>query len=318
LNSVPPVPIGRAAIAADLGGTKLAIGLVDSAGKVASYRAEPVLAGTAGITRLVELIRRLRDERQEAVSVGVGATGLIEWPSGTIVWAPGSGHSVHRLRSLIEEATGLPAVVDTDVNVAAYGELIFGAGRGASNMLVLTVGTGIGCTLVVNGAIFRGAHGFAGEGGHMTVNLAGPRCRCGRSGCFEALCSGTALEQAVARATGRAGPGAKQSGQAILAAAKDGDAVAIAAVRDVGRWLGIGLASLINVLDPERVIVGGGLAGAGELLFGPARQSLSEYLTGQQARTAPEIIPARLGPRAGVIGAGALALDLHRRGVHVG
>jgi glucokinase len=313
LTGAPPTATGQMAIAADLGGTKLAIGLVNPAGQVAGYREERVRPGAAGITRLVELVRGLREERREAVSVGVGATGLIEWPSGTIVWAPGDDYSVGPLRHLIEEATGLSAVVDTDVNVAAYGELMFGAGRGAANMLMLTVGTGIGCTLILNGAIFRGAHGFAGEGGHMTMNLAGPRCRCGRSGCFEALCSGTALEEAVARVTG-----GQLTGQAILDAARAGDAVAIAGVRDVGRWLGIGLASLVSLLDPERVIVGGGLATAGDLLFAPARQSLSEYLTGQQARKAPEIIPARLGPRAGVIGAGALALDLHRHGAHVG
>jgi glucokinase len=298
--------VAGVAIAADLGGTKLAVGVVDTAGQVADYREEPVLQGKAGIQRLVELVGRMKDDWHEAVCVGVGATGLIEWSSGTIVWAPDSGYSGSPLRSVLLEATGLPAVIDTDVNMAAYGELRFGAGRGAVNMVVLTVGTGVGCALVLEGKVFRGARGFAGEGGHMTVNWNGPRCRCGGSGCLEAMCSGTALQEAVARVSGE-----RQTGKAIVAAARSGDQQALMAVQEAGHWLGVGIASLVNLLDPERVVVGGSLAGAGELLFGPARRSLEQLVVGRQARLLPEILPARLGRRAGVIGAGALALAEH-------
>lgn len=292
-----------AAIAADLGGTKLAIGVVDATGQLADYREEPVLPGKAGIHRLVELVRRTKDDWHEAGCVGVGAAGLVEWPSGIIFWAPDSGYSGSPLRSALQDATGLPAIVDTDVNMAAYGELRFGAGRGVANMIVLTVGTGVGCALVLEGKVFRGARGFAGEGGHMTVNWNGPRCRCGGSGCLEAMCSGTALQQVMAQA-----PGEGQTGEAIVAAARGGDQQALMAVQEAGHWLGVGIASMVNLLDPERVVVGGGLAEAGELLFGPARRSLEHLTVGRQARLLPEILPAHLGRRAGVIGAGALAL----------
>jgi glucokinase len=313
VSTNPAASTGPSAIAADLGATKLAVGIVGGAGELTSYREERTPAGTAAVRRLIELVCQAHDDWPTTVCVGIGTTGLVEWPSGTIVWAPDSGLSGTALRGRVEEATGLPAVVDTDVNVAAYGELLYGAGRGAANLIVLTIGTGVGCTLVLNGEVFRGSHGFAGEGGHMTVDRAGPLCRCGNSGCLEAVCSGTALEEAVARLTG-----VKRTGEEIVAAARGGDVQTLAAVREVGCWLGISLASLVNLLDPERVIVGGGLAEAGDLLFGPARERMAEFVVGRTSRSLPKILPARLGPRAGVIGAGALALALNERGAHAG
>jgi len=313
VSGSPASPAGPMAIAADLGATKLAVGIVGGAGELASYREERTPEGAGAMRRLIELVGQAHDDWPATVCVGIGTTGLVEWPSGTIVWAPASGFSGTALRGRVEEATGLPAVVDTDVNVAAYGELRYGAARGAANVIVLTIGTGIGCTLVLNGAVFRGSHGFAGEGGHISVDRAGPLCRCGNSGCLEAVCSGTALEEAVARLTG-----VKRTGEEIIAAARGGDVQALAAVREVGCWLGISVASLVNLLDPERVIVGGGLAEAGDLLFCPARERMAEFVVGRHARSLPEILPARLGPRAGVIGAGALALSRYQRGADAG
>lgn len=169
-------------------------------------------------------------------------------------------------------------------------------------MIVLTIGTGV-----------RGSPGFAGECSHVTVDRAGPLCWCGNSGCLEAVCSGTALEEAVARLTG-----VKRTRVEITAAARGGDVQALAAVREVGRWLRISVVSLVNRLGPERVIVGGGLAEAGDMLFCPARDRVAECVVERHARSLPEILPARLGPRVGAIGAGALALALYQRGEHAG
>jgi glucokinase len=194
-------------------------------------------------------------------------------------------------------------VVENDANAAAFAEAAMGSAAGSADVLMVTVGTGLGSGLVLGGELYRGHHGFAGEAGHMTVVVDGRPCPCGSRGCWERYASGTAL---VAQYLERGGD-PELDGPAIGRLAAGGDAVAEAALTDVGEWLGRGLASLVAVLDPEVIVVGGGVSESGNRLLEPARHHMRANLTGADRRPAPEIRQAALGNDAGVIGAAMLA-----------
>ena len=322
----PGLP-SRSAIGLDIGGTKIAGGVVTGDGTVLDLIELPTPAASdtaETLEALRKVIDSLRDRHPAVEAIGAGAAGMVEWPSGHIRWAPNNAYRQLPLRQLLAQETGLPAVVDNDANVAAWAEARHGAAAGYGHVAVLTVGTGIGAGVVLGGQLQRGHSGLGGEIGHITVAPDGSRCGCGNTGCLEAMASGTALGRA-GREAAAADPGGilatlaggpdKVTGQVVFNAAQRGDRTARELFGQIGEWLGIGIASVVNLLDIELVVIGGGLVTAGDLLLDPARESFSRFLFGRARRALPEIVPARFGPDAGVVGAAALALDhgdLHR------
>jgi glucokinase len=329
-HSAQPGAAGRAAIGLDIGGTKIAGGVVTDDGRILDLIVVPTPA-TSGAVETLEALRQiigsLLGRYPSVQAIGAGAAGMVEWPGGHIRWAPNNAYRELPLRQLLVRETGLPAVVDNDANVAAWAEARHGAAAGHAHVAVLTVGTGIGAGVVLGGQLQRGHVGLGGEIGHIIVNPDGGRCGCGNTGCLEAMASGTALGRAGLEAAAAdpggtlatlAGGADKVTGQVVFDAARRGDRTACELFAQIGYWLGVGIASVVNLLDIERVVVGGGLATAGELLLAPARESFGRYLFGMAQRSLPDIVTARFGPDAGVVGAAALALDQevgHRAGV---
>lgn len=249
--------------------------------------------------------------------VGVGIAGLVAWPEGVLVWGPHVAGADVPVRVDLESALGVPVVVDNDANAAAWGELKLGSARRYRDILLVTLGTGIGGALVIDGKIHRGKS-FAGEIGHMTYEPGGLQCDCGRRGCWETVASGPALTRLAKEYVAQNPDGTLVHrlgdtpirGEDITAAADAGDETARSLVAQVGIGLGHGLCNLIAVLDPEIVIVGGGLGSVGESLLGPARRVAADALHGGAHRMVPPILVAGLGPAAGAVGAALLADDL--------
>ncbi len=309
----------RRAIGLDIGGTKIAGGVVDESGAVLVELVEPTPehSGAAQVQAvLLDLVERLRAKHADVEAIGVGAAGIVEWPAGRMVWAPNNAYQDWPVREQLEAATGLPAVVDNDANVAVLAEARLGARR-SDELMLITVGTGIGGGLVLGGRIYRGPTGLGAELGHIVLNPDGPECGCGNHGCFEAYASGTALtrmgREAAADdpegAIARLGAGREVTGLDVTAAARHGDAVARGLFERLGRWLGVGIASLANVFELDAVAVGGGLVETGDLLLEPARRAAREYAYAPQARAVVPIVPATFGSDAGMVGAALLALE---------
>lgn len=309
----------RRAIGLDIGGTKIAGAVVDEQGTVLAELVDPTPEESdAEAVRavLLDLIDRLRAAHPEVVTIGVGAAGLVEWPVGRMLWAPNNAYRNWPVRAQLEQATLLPVVVDNDANVAALAESRLG--EPYPNMVLVTVGTGIGGGLVFDGAIYRGPTGMGAEPGHIVLNPDGPRCGCGNHGCFEAYASGTALAR-MGRDAATDDPGgliarlgAEQgevTGQTVATAAEQGDEVATALFARLGRWLGVGIASLANIFEVDAVVVGGGLVETGDLLLAPARAAAREFAYAPGVRGVAPVVPAAFGGDAGKIGAALLALD---------
>lgn len=311
---------GRRAIGLDVGGTKIAAAVVDTDGTVLAELVEPTPQKSDAVpvtAILLDLIARLRAEHPDVAAVGVGAAGVVEWPAGRIRWAPNNTYRDWRVRELLGTATGLPTVADNDANVAALAEARLGAHR-FRDMILVTVGTGIGGGMVLGGVIYRGPSGLGAELGHMILNPDGPRCGCGNHGCFEAYAAGTALtrmgrEAATVEPDGLiARLGREQgdvTGETVTAAAGLGDPTARALFARLGRWLGVGIASLSSIFELEVVVVGGGLVETGDLLLEPARAAVREFAYAPTARGVVPVVPATFGSDAGMIGAALLALD---------
>jgi glucokinase len=308
----------RLAIGLDVGGTKIAAAVVDDHGTVVAelVEATPAESDAESVTAvLIQLIERLR-AAHDVVTIGVGAAGIVEWPEGRMLWAPNNAYRDWPVREQLEKLTGLPVRVDNDANVAALAEARLG--EPYPNMVLVTVGTGIGGGLVMDGRIYRGPTGLGAELGHIILNPDGPLCGCGIHGCFEAYASGTALTR-MAREAAAADPEGRiarlgvedgeVTGHTVLKAVQEGDATAQDLFATLGRWLGVGIASLANIFEVDAVVVGGGLVETGELLLGPARISAHEYAYAPGARGIPPVVPAMFGGDAGKIGAALLALD---------
>jgi len=306
------------AIGVDIGGTKVAALLVDSGGKVLDRRLVPSPADDAdAVTRtVVALVAELLADHDGVVAVGVGAAGLVSH-DGVVRFAPNVAWREFPLRERVAAGVRIPVAVENDASVAAWGEYRFGAGRGTTDLLVVTVGTGIGGGIVIGGELFRGAHGLGAEIGHIIVEPHGPLCGCGNHGCWEQMASGRAIERmgriaAVEQrgsvlAETAAGDPSRLTGQDVTKAARDGDPVAVGILEEVGRRLGQGIAGLANVLDPDAVVVGGGAADAQDLLLQPARRAFIESVEAPTHRPEVPILAAELGNDAGAIGAADLA-----------
>ena len=309
----------RLAVGIDIGGTKIAGGVVDERGTIlATARRESPATDTDAIERNVEdLVAELR-AGHEVVAVGVGAAGFVDSKRSTVMFAPNLAWRDEPLRSDLEKRIDLPVVIENDANAAAWGEFTFGAGEDVEDTLLVTVGTGVGGGIVLNGQLHRGAFGVAAEIGHMRVVPDGRICGCGNRGCWEQYASGTALVREtrelaregslIARSlVDRAGGVDRIDGPLITEAARAGDYFAQEQLASLGKWLGEGIASLTAVLDPAVVVIGGGVSEAGDLLLDPVRAHFQANLTGRHYRPALEVRAALLGNNAGMIGAADLA-----------
>jgi glucokinase len=309
----------RLACGIDVGGTKIAGGVVDEQGTILEeLRVESPATDVHAIEEAIEgLVTDLRS-RHAIEAVGVGAAGYIDKARAVVLFAPNLAWRDLDLEADLEAKLDLPVVVENDANAAAWGEFQFGAGHDVDDLLLVTVGTGVGGGLVLDGSLYRGAFGVGAEIGHMRVVPEGILCGCGNRGCFEMYASGSALVREV-RAAARAGSllaadlvdragGDPEAitGPLVTEAARHGDPFALEHLASLGRWLGEGIASLTAVLDPAVVVIGGGVSAADDLLLDPTRRAFAGQLTGRGHRPMLEIRKARLGNRAGLIGAADL------------
>jgi glucokinase len=310
---------GPQAIGLDIGGTKIAAARVDARGRIHARTRVASPAQDVGRTleTVVDTARSLVTD--EVGAVGIGAAGLVASTTGTLAFAPNLAWRNVELAAHVSGALGLPALAENDANVAAWGEHRFGAGRGHDHLLLVTVGTGIGGGIVTGGRLYRGAHGYAAEIGHIIVEPGGHRCGCGNRGCWEQVASGQAIERAGREAAERyphsgiariaEGVPDRVTGSVVTKAARDGDETAVAILARVGRRLGEGIAGLVNVLDPEIVVVGGGVVSAAEMILDPARKAFRSSVEAPEFRPEVPIVAAVLGNDAGVVGAAALAIE---------
>jgi glucokinase len=309
----------RTAVGLDVGGTKAAGLLVTQAGDVLARQVTetPAEDVEATMETLFDVIDRLSKETNP-VAVGIGGAGMVDFDAGVMRYAPNLAWRELPIRDMVTERTGLPCVLDNDANTACWGEFRYGAGRGYRFVLLVTVGTGIGGGIVADGSLYRGAHGFAAEVGHVVFQPDGPLCVCGNRGCLEQIASGQALDR-LGREAARAHPEGmiatlarteEVTGRHVADAARQGDEVAGRIIAEVGRWLGVGIAGFVNLLDPEVVVVGGGVADIGPMLLEPAREAYRRTVLAPDHRPDVPIVPAALGNDAGAIGAAALALEI--------
>jgi glucokinase len=307
------------AIGVDVGGTKIVGLLVDvDAGRILDRRLVETPADDEEATTraIVVVARELSASREGVRALGVGSAGLVD-RDGVMRYAPNLAWREFPLRERVGAAVGLPTLVENDANAAAWGEYRFGAGRGSSDMLLVTVGTGIGGGIVIEGKLFRGAHGFAAEIGHIIVEPGGPRCGCGNLGCWEQVASGKAIGRLGREAAAKhpesqladlaGGDPQKVTGVEVTKAAIQGDRIAVRILAEVGRRLGEGIAGLVNVLDPEVVVVGGGAIEAGELLLRPARDAFVASVEAPEERPEVPVVAAALANDAGAVGVADLA-----------
>ena len=311
--------MSRLAIGVDIGGTKVSAGVVDENGAVIDRERRPTPGHDVGDTEsiIVDVVQTLA-ERNDVTAVGIGAAGWIANDNATVVFSP---HLAWRNEPLLDELSehiALPLVLENDANASAWAEHRFGAAQGEPVVVCITLGTGIGGGLVVDGTVYRGAYGIACEYGHMTLVPDGLLCACGNRGCWEMYASGRALARegrdlaaqspvAAERMLALAGSLDAIDGPIVTTAADEGDPAALSICTTMGRWLGRGMANLAAALDPSVFVIGGGVSAAGELLLRPAREEFAHTLTGRGFRRQARISAAALGPDAGLVGAADLA-----------
>ena len=310
-------------IGIDVGGTNVKIALVDGEGKIIYSNSVPTYAQMGyeyTVNNIKQAIRDLMKETntdaKEIEGIGFDFPGQVDYKTGVVKLAPNIPGWVNvPIAQMIEEEFNIPTRIDNDVRCAALGELKFGAGKGCENFVCITVGTGIGSGLVINGQLVRGTANAAGEIGHIKLQMnGGPICGCGDTGCLEAFASGPSIV-AMAQEYLKGGKSTKFREMAgadgeitpyiVAKAAEAGDPVAKRIFEIVGTYIGMGLVSVINLLNPEKVIIGGGVAAAGDLLLDPIRKTIKERAM-VVAGNSVEIVPAELGNSAGVIGASML------------
>ena len=318
----------RFVLGIDIGGTNLVVGSVAEDGSTVVATASEPTQSEAGATdvldRLVSLAERaIAATRREApgadiLGIGVGAPGPLDTKRGIVLLTPNLGWVNMPLRQIIHDRLGLPAALDNDANCAVLGEWWVGAARGARHAIGITIGTGIGGGLILEGRLYHGASDVAGEIGHTTIDTEGRRCKCGNYGCLEAYASGPnialrAVEELQAGAESRLralvnDDLSKITAQTVYQAAADGDELALEVVNDTAKFLGVGIGNLLNVFNPEVVVVCGGVTLAGAHLFEPLRREVARRAF-KPAVTACRIVPGELAGTAGVYGAAKVFLD---------
>jgi glucokinase len=339
----------KTAVAIDIGGTKIAAAIIAVNGTKLSSITVPTPGSTEKIAvEIISLVRQMAslsmqgDGNLKVAGVGLSVAGTVDFARGIIVESPNLPYSNFPLRDIVADSCGLPVFLDNDGNLATLGEKSFGNAANAQNIVGLTLGTGIGAGIIIDGQMYRGADGAAAEIGHMVINAHGPQCTCGSFGCFEEMASGRALVRIARERLAEAkldfeekfAPGGDRleaqqnylsdsarmehwpilsayvdnidgvTGPIITEAAKSGDMLALQCFSDVGYWLGIGINNIVNIFNPEIIVIGGGMADAGELVLGPARDVVARQSLRPNSDTV-SIIKAKLGNDAGLYGAAA-------------
>lgn len=308
------------AIGVDIGGTKIAAGVVDDQGRILAQTRRDTDASTAEAVDagVIDVVREL-SAAYEVAAIGLAAPGFVSSDQSTVLLCPNLPWRDHPLRERVAAGLGtaVPIVVENDANAAGWAEFRFGVGRDVQDMLLLTIGTGLGGALVVGGRLVRGAYGVAAEVGHMRVVPDGHLCGCGLHGCWEQYASGRALVRSARTAAANLpesavrmvelSGGAKIKGPAITTAAQEGDPLAISLLAELGRWIGEGSASVAALLDPALVVIGGGVGEAGDLLLEPTRAAFLGALSARGFRPEARIELAAMGNDAGIVGAADLA-----------
>lgn len=314
-------------IGVDLGGTSIKGALVNSQGTIISKEETPTLADAgpeAVADRIAGVITKLENHAlslgRSVAGVGIGIPGQPDQKKGEVVFAPNLDWRHVPLIDYLRRKTSLPIILENDANAAALGELWCGAGRGAENMVMITIGTGIGAGLIINGSLFHGPNYTAGELGHTVILPEGPLCKCGRKGCLETLTSAPAMVRMAKEAI----TGGKQTVLAekknidtrdIVDAARAGDEVALEVINVAANYLGMGIGNAINLFNPDKVVIGGGVSKAGDILFCRLITSAMQRALETPA-DAVAIVPAELGNDAGVIGAAGLVVNNRKSVVH--
>lgn len=305
-------------VGVDIGGTKVAAGLVGADGTILDSIAEPTPESGKIAALVADLVARLRQEAHApVVGIGVGAAGFVAADRSTITFAPNIDWRDEPLGADVARLLDLPVVVENDANAAAWGEYRFGAGADADDLLLMTVGTGVGGGVIQDGDLVRGGFGMAGEIGHLRLVRDGRLCGCGQHGCLEQYASGSALEQDARERAGSDDPAAAAllarsggvdgvTGPMVTDLAQQGDPFAVDLLHDLGAWIGEGCASLAAVLDPTVIVIGGGVGAAGDLLLEPLRVAFEEHLPARFHRRIAEVRLATLGNDAGIVGAADL------------
>lgn len=311
----------------DIGGTKILVGLIDQSGELlASLRmsthaeqgAEDVIART--VTALHELLREMDTPEVALEAVGCSIPGPLDSNSGVVYFSPNLGWRDVPFVEMMQRLLNVPIVIDDDAHCAALGEARMGAARGMDIAIYVTISTGVGAGIIIGGNIYRGAHGLAGEIGHITIEAAGPQCSCGNFGCFEALASGTAIavfaKQAVMHGDDTVlskynDELSKLSAEHVVNAAEAGDAVALRIIETAGTYAGIGLAAVASAFDPQVIIVGGGVMSSGGIMLQRARKVFLERTISPVGTLVP-IVPAALGEKSSLWGAAALVSSKRR------
>jgi glucokinase len=318
----------RYAIGVDIGGTSVRAGVVDSDGTVVDTARAPTPTGQPALENTVTAVVGRLAARHQVSAAGLAVAGFVTADRRSVMFAPHLAWRGAPVADRITELLGMPVVLEHDANAALLAEHRFGAARGAGVAVLVAIGTGIGASLLLDGQPYRGAHGVAPELGHLCVVPGGRPCSCGKSGCWERYCSGTALSatavELLARHPGRStmlardasGDSRAMTGRMVAAAARDGDPVAQAAIAELAKWLGAGLALVADVYDPELVVVAGGVCESAPLYLDQARDHYRLLVTGAGYRPLAEIRTAHLGDDAGIVGAASLAAEL--AGNHAG
>ncbi|MET0467586.1 MAG: ROK family glucokinase [Aeromicrobium sp.] len=307
------------AIGVDIGGTKIAAGLVSETGEILDSLAEPTPADSTKIPAVVaDLVERLTGD-ELAAGIGIGAAGFVGEDRSTVRFAPNIDWREEQLGQHVRALVDLPVVVENDANAAAWGEFRFGAGEDTDDLLLITIGTGIGGGIVHHGQLFRGGFGVAAEIGHMRLVPDGILCGCGQRGCYEQYGSGRALVRDARERVLNEDPGAaalaalaggdldRITGPGVTRLAQEGDPLSVELLAELGRWIGEGAAVLATILDPSVIAIGGGVAAAGDLLLVSVLDAFESHLPARAHRPEAALRLAALGNEAGIIGAADLA-----------
>jgi glucokinase len=305
-------------IGIDIGGTKIAGALVDAEGQIVLEERVPSPAGDpeAMVDAVVGLIERL-SANHEVIGAGVAAAGFIDADQSTIIYAPNISWRNEPFKAKLEAKLSIPVIIENDANAAGWAEYKYGAGRGYKHMIMLTIGTGVGGAVIADSRMLRGGFGIAGELGHIRVVPDGLLCGCGQHGCLESYASGSALLRAAKELAASGDPegarlreieaeAGKLTGLEVYQAILEGDAGALRILGDLGSWLGQAIGSLVAVLDPEVVVIGGGVSAAGDLLLNPIREAYLAHLPARGYRPELKITAAEFVNDAGVVGAADL------------
>jgi len=307
-------------IGVDVGGTKIAAGVVDEAGAILARTRVPTPADPQwAVGAIADAVKELRQQFPDVDAVGVGAPGYVDRARATVLMAPNIDWENEPLKVRIEDLVKLPTVIENDANSAAWGEFRFGAGAEYEDMVLITVGTGIGGGIILEGRMHRGAFGVAGEIGHLNMVPDGLPCGCGGRGCWEQYGSGRALRRygrertAADPVRGRRmlelneGVAETLRGVHITQAAEEGDPLALECYDELADWLGRGIADLAALFDPSVFVLGGGVSDAGALLLDPVAKAFEKYIIGGPHRPRADVVLATMGSAAGIAGAADLA-----------